>query len=51
MSFCNNLNKGIKINDKLYLTNKIYSLGTGGYLINKSGAKKLVDMINKYKII
>jgi len=47
---CKNLNKGIKVNDNLYLTNKIYPFGMGAYIINKSGAKKLVDMINKYKI-
>ncbi len=49
--FCYNTNKGIKVNDKLYLTNKVYSFGTGGYIINRSGAKKLLDMINKYKIL
>ncbi len=49
--FCYNTNKGIKVNDKLYLTNKVYTFGTGGYIINKSGAKKLLDMIDKYKII
>jgi GR25 family glycosyltransferase involved in LPS biosynthesis len=48
---CENINKGIKVNDKLYLTNKLYPFGMGAYLINKSGAKKLVDIINKYKII
>jgi GR25 family glycosyltransferase involved in LPS biosynthesis len=49
--FCQNLNKGIKVNDKLYLTNKLFSMGAAAYIINKSGAKKLVDMFNKYKII
>ena len=48
--FCQNLNKGIKINEKLYLTNKLFTMGAGGYIINKNGAKKLVDMFNKYKI-
>ncbi len=48
--FCQNINKGIKVNDKLYLTNKLFTMGTGGYIINKKGAKKLVDMFNKYKI-
>jgi glycosyl transferase family 25 len=48
--FCQNLNKGIKVSDTLYLTNKIYPFGTGAYIISKNGAKKLVDMINKYKI-
>jgi glycosyl transferase family 25 len=48
--FCQNLNKGIKVNEKLYLTNKLFTMGTGGYIINKNGAKKLVDMFNKYKI-
>ena len=47
---CENLNKGIKVSDTLYLTNKIYPFGMGAYIINESGAKKLVDMINKYKI-
>ncbi len=47
---CIDLKKGIKINDTLYLTKKIYPLGMGCYIINKQGAKKIIDMINKYKI-
>ncbi len=48
--FCQNLNKGIKVNEKLYLTNKLFTMGFGAYIINKSGAKQLVDMFNKNKI-
>jgi glycosyl transferase family 25 len=48
--FCQNINKGIKVNNNIYLTNKLYALGTGAYIINKNGAQKLIDMYNKYKI-
>jgi GR25 family glycosyltransferase involved in LPS biosynthesis len=45
------LNKGIKVNDKLYLTKKLFPLGFGTYIINKKGAKKLIEKINSDKII
>lgn len=50
--FCKkSLKKEIIINNNLKLNESIFFFGTVGYIINKNGAKKLIDMINKYKII
>ncbi len=47
---CQNINKGIKVNDKLYLTQKIFAMGTAAYIINKKGANKLLNILEKEKI-